>query len=215
MSDSKNGFGYEIVDDIPTTASKYLSFRKGDKGKTIQIRLVSEPRYILQHWIMGDNGKQTPVNCIGEKCPYCGKDVPPKEKLPKIAKWGWIVIDREDAKIKIFTGPTLIARSIKEISELKDMRTKKLLWGNPLLYDIQITRTEEPGASYYKVVPIGVDKGELTKEEKKVVADTDYNLEEELKGAKKSKNTGSYTEDLETVPDDKVSDEKGIDDIPF
>ena len=84
MSDSKNGFGYEIVDDIPTTASKYLSFRKGDKGKTIQIRLVSEPRYILQHWIMGDNGKQTPVNCIGEKCPYCGKDVPPKEKLPKI-----------------------------------------------------------------------------------------------------------------------------------
>lgn len=213
MGDTRNEFGYDIVNEIPTATSKYLSFKKGDQGKTIQIRLVSEPRYILQHWIMGDNGKQTPVNCIGEKCPYCGKSVPPKEKLKKVAKWGWIVIDREDNKVKIFTGPTLIARSIKEISELKDMRTKKLLWGNPLLYDIQITRTEEPGASYYKVVPIGVGRGELSKEEKKAVVDANYNLEEELKGAKKSKNTGNYTEDLETVPNEEG--EKEDDGMPF
>lgn len=221
MQDNKNPYGYDIVDEIPTASGKYLSFRKGDKGKTIQVRIASEPRYILQHWVYGNDGKQTPINCKGKDCPYCGESVPPKEKLQKVAKWGWIVIDRQDEMVKVFTGPTLIARSVKEISELVNMKTKAVLWGSPLLFDIQITRTEEPGASYYKVTPIG-PVGEMDEEEKQKVKDAGYDLATELEGSQKSEDTGKYpAKDLETAPDEEIQvpddlgEEAEEDKIPF
>jgi hypothetical protein len=200
-------FGYGDVDEVMKEQSgsgKYLSFKKGDKGRIIQIRIASEPRYINQHWITDVSGKQSPINCTGDDCAYCGKQVAPKEKLQKVAKWGWIVIDREDEEVKVFTGPTLIARSVKEISELRNIKTKNLMWGDPRTYDLQIERTEEPGKGYYKVTPIVEGKGDLTPEEQEKVANAGYDLMEELKGSKKSDNTGSYgskSASMETAPD--------------
>lgn len=231
MTDAqKNDFGYGEVDIVVKQqgGGKYLNFKKGDKGRIIQIRVASEPRYVNQHWITDVSGKQTPINCEGDACPYCGKAVLPKDKLQKVAKWGWIVIDREDEEVKIFTGPTQIARAIKDISELRNMKPpKNLMWGNPLTYDLQIERTEIPGAGYYKVTPVVEGKGELTPEEVKKVADCGFDLVTEIKGSKKSDNTGAYggKKSLETAPgkedinpDDipaNLGEDNVVDDIPF
>lgn len=202
-----DNFGYGEVDKVikeNSGSDKYLNFKKGDKDRIIQIRLASEPRYINQHWITDNKGKQMPVNCEGETCAYCGKDIQPKDKMQKTAKWAWTVIDREDSLVKVFTGPTLIARSIKEISELTNKVTKKLMWGDPRTFDIQIERTEEPGKAYYKVNPVVDGKGELTEEEKKKVLEAGYDLVEELKGGKKSDRTGAYS--METAPSEEKTD---------
>lgn len=213
VEEKKNPYGYDLVDEVPTSGGRYLSFKKGDKGRIIQVRLVSEPRYVLQHWVLGSDGKQSPIECKGEECPYCGKDVPQSERIQKTSLWGWIVIDREDGGAKMFTGPRTIASQIKDISEKLDKKTHKPVWGDPRLYDIQIERTEEPGANYYKVTPIPEGKGEeITVEEKKVVEEANINLEEELRGSKKSQNTGNYgASELETGPDEEINPE----DIPF
>lgn len=215
----KNPYGYDIVDEIEYAGGRYLAFRKGDKGRVIQIRLVDKPRYVNQHWILGDDGRQTPIRCKGETCPYCGKDVPPNERLQKVAKWGWIVIDREDGQVKVFTGPTLIARKIKEISEKMDKKTSKPIWGNPLLYDIAIERKEDPGAGYYDVTPVPEGKGqEITDEEKKLVKEANFDLEAELEGSKESQHTGNYgASELETAPGEEPEEEEIGEgkDLPF
>jgi len=218
MVDKANPYGYDLVDDIPMGNNRYLSFRKGDLGKVLQVRLVSEPRYVLQHWIEDADGREKPINCRGEECPYCGKDVPPGEKADKTAKWGWVVIDRDDGQVKVFTGPTLIARKIKEISELVDRKTGKQVWGNPMTYDLQIVRTEEPGASYYKVDPMPEGKGqEITADEKKAVSEAGFNLDEELEGSKKSEHVGNYGQDKSPGKSANVAklEDVASDDIPF
>lgn len=199
-SKKDTSYGYNIVDEIDT-GGRYLSFRRGDKGRIIQVRLVSPPRYVNQHWILGDDGRQTPIKCKGADCPYCGDKVPPKEKLEKVARWGWIVIDRENGNPKVFTGPTLIARKVKELVEDSE-------WGDPFLYDLKIKRTEEPGVAYYQVTPVPTGKGNsITKEEKEAVEKANFNLEEELEGGRESKHLGNYTPpELETAPEGKTEE---------
>lgn len=206
MADKKNEqelYGYEMTDDIKG-GGRYLSFRKGDQGRVITIRLISKPKYILQHWILNNEGKQMPVNCKDDECPYCGKDVPPKEKIEKTAKWGWVVLDRADGEVKVFTGPTLIARKVRKLVENPK-------WGNPFLYDIEIERTEAPGEGYYNVTPVPDGKGnEITAEEKTKVDSAAFDLDKELEGARESKNVGNY---------DEASADNGIEiddeEIPF
>jgi len=186
------------------------------------------PKYVNQHWITDNTGKQSPVNCEGEECVYCGKDVALEEKIKKTAKWGWIVIDREDGEVKLFTGPTLIAKSIKDLSELVDEKTKEPVYGDPLLYDFQIKRTEEPGGSYYKVTCLHKTVGKLSEEEQKLVDECTIDIKQELIGAKDSKNVGNYdNKDLETAPEEEiiipddvetdtdVDGKKKKDDLPF
>ena len=208
----ENLYGYGDVDEVVKEqggGGKYLQFKKGDKGRIIQIRIASEPKYVNQHW-----ADSKPLgNCSGDDCQYCGKNVAPKDKLQKTAKWGWIVIDREDEEVKVFTGATQIARAIKDNALLKNMSTKKVMWGDPRGYDIQIERTEIPGAGYYKVTPVVGSQGPLTPEEQAKVEACGYDLVAELKGGKKSDNTGNYggsKESMETAPEDEVNP----DDIP-
>lgn len=212
-------FGYGDVEEVVKAqggGNKYLNFKKGDKGRVIQIRLVSEPRYINQHWVFNTSGVKSPVNCTGEKCEYCNDSNLPNTEDPKrkVAKWGWIVIDRQDEGVKIFTGPTQIARSIRDMSGLINMKTKNLVWGNPQTYDIQIERTEEPGANYYKVTGMTDGREPLTEDEKAKIAKNPYDLSIELQGSKKSEHLGSYNnggaKELETAPEDAVNP----DDIP-
>lgn len=202
-------FGYDVVDEAEV-GGKYLRFRKGDKGRVIHIRIASKPKYVNQHWITDTEGREVPANCDGEKCSYCGDDVPVKERVKKTPKFGWVVIDRDDGQAKVFTAPFSVARDIKGLAEDED-------WGNPLLYDIKIKRTEKPG-SYYKVTPVPTGKGKpLTKEEKELVEAADFNLEEELQGGMESENVGNY-EGQKKVEAKSESEEGGIEepsDLPF
>jgi hypothetical protein len=216
MTEDSKLYGYEATDEIEI-GGRYLSFRKGDKGRVIQVRLVSQPKYVNQHWILTNEGKQSPVNCKGDECPYCGLKVPPAEKVDKTAKWGWVVIDRADENVKIFTGPTLIARKIRALVE-------NAKWGNPFLYDIEIKRDEEPGAGYYSVTPVPDGKGqEITAEEKKKVNEAKFDLASELRGGRDSKHLGSYSEtpvEMETALDEsgeakEVVETAPKEDLPF
>jgi len=210
-----NDFGYGIVDEAQKAVGggRFLQFGKGDKGRTITFRLVSKPEFVTQHWVIGEDGKSRPIKCTGKDCSYCGDDVPLKEKIDKRVTFGWIVIDRDDGTPKIFKGAFMIAKDIKALSEDKD-------WGNPMLYDIKVTRTEEAGA-YYKTVPVPKGMGTpITKDEEKAVKEAKFNLKDEMGGSKKSENIGNY-EDLETVSKEdtpkgkEVKAEVPVDDIPF
>ena len=224
--DNKNSYGYGDVDKVVKQTSsqgKYLQFKKGDNGRQIQIRVASEPRYIIQHWVMGDDGKNRPSTCEGVTCSYCGDSVPSGEKLEKKSRWAWIVIDRADGQAKIFMGPNSIALRFRELSELISAKTKNPIWGDPRTFDVSITYTEKSnGFGEYSVEPDPDSRGPLTDEETKLVTDSGFNLEEELKGGKKSEHVGNYsgTAGVETAPEEGVTPEnKGVeiedDTIPF
>lgn len=218
---SKNPYGYGEVEDVMKQTSsqgKFLQFRKGDNGRQIQVRIASEPRYVIQHWLLGSDGKSRPAVCEGKTCSYCGDEVPSGERLEKKSRWAWVVIDREDNKPKIFMGPNSIALRLKELSELISAKTQKPTWGDPRNFDVTITYIEKPnGFGEYKIEPDPESRGPLTDEENQLVEKSNYNLEEELKSSKKSKHLGSYgAAEIETAPtteeDVPVSTD---DDIPF
>lgn len=222
--ENKNDYGYGVVDNVVKQTSsqgKFLQFRKGDNGRQIQVRVASEPRYALQHWLTGSDGKNRPVDCEGEACAYCGKDVPRSEKLEKRSRWAWIVIDREDGEAKIFMGPNSIALHLRDLSELISSKTGKPMWGDPRTFDVSITYTEKPnGFGEYKVEADPESRGALTPEELKKVEDSGYDLGKELKASKKSEHVGNYggTPEMETAPEIEVPTDLGIKDpadLPF
>lgn len=218
-------FGYGAVDDAQKTVGggRFLQFGPKDKGKTLTLRLVSKPHFVTQHWVLGADGKQSPVICGEKECVYCGDKVPANERLDKKVQFGWIVVDREDGQVKLFKGAFMIAKDIQALS-------KDEAWGNPMTYDLKITRTEETG-SYYKTMPVPQGMGDITAEEKKAVEEANIDLKKELVGSKESKTVGNYS-DLETAdavegtpvapegeatPKNEVEEsmEVDVDDIPF
>jgi len=191
---------------------KYLPLK--NKNDKVVIRIASEPVYINKHWMIGADGKNTAVNCTGEACVYCGKDTPPADKIKKSPLFAWVVLDRNDnAKPKIFKGPLQIAKSLKDLSTDPE-------WGDPTGYDVSITRTEEPGSGYYKVVPTK-NSTPINDEEKEAIKNSNFDLKGELDGGVKSENIGSYSkeaEELETASpakNDVKQEQLENDDIPF
>lgn len=220
--ESKNPYGYGDVEDVVKQTSsqgKFLQFKKGDNGRQIQIRIASEPRYIIQHWLLGSDGKNRPVICEGKTCAYCGDEVPSGERLEKKSRWAWIVIDRADNKAKVFMGPNSIALRMRDLSELISAKTHKPIWGDPRTFDVSITYTEKSsGFGEYKIEPDPDSRSPLTDEENKLVEASGYNLEEELKGSKKSEHVGKYgASEIENAPDndEEIVGEDPADDIPF
>lgn len=219
-------FGYGDVEDVAKETSsggKYLSLRQ--KGESVQVRLVSEPKYIFQYWAKMPDGSSKLVDYDS-----VSEEEAKKKGYKKSSKWGWIVLDRGDGnKVKIFTGPITIAQNIQAIARKVNKATGKPAWGDPRTYDIVIERTEQPGASYYTVDPIAEGKGEpLTEEETKAIEEANFDLAKELKGGRESKHVGNYKdevmENIETVPEDEEDtgkeetsggDESDEDDIPF
>jgi len=212
--DKKDAYDYEPE----IGGGKFLSLTK--KDQVITIRIVSTPKHKKKHWLLDASGKKTKVNCTeDDNCPYCGEAVPSKEKIKRKEEFAWLVIDREDGEIKMYTATTSVYLSIKELKDDSD-------WGDPTQYDIKVKRTEEPGMGYYKVTPVGKGMGDITKEEKELVGACTIDLVTELEGGKDTNTFGSGN--LETAPDDDIVvpddmlDEKenvkeaGIeDDMPF
>lgn len=199
-------FGYGSVDDVQRQTSGGGRYLRPELDKPLQIRITSKPKYAIRHW---DDRAKKFLDHTDENCRVCGKGV--KNPLKRDAQWYWIVIDREDEKVKILQGPNTIARHFKDISELKD-RTGALVWGNPITYDVTILKfLKSNGFTDYKVDPLPNTKRDLIEEELAKIKDADYNLEQEIENSKSSKNLGNYGGgDLETAPDESVNP----DDIP-
>ena len=141
---------------------KFLNLKS--KGEKIVIRLADKPISSFRHWI---NGK--PLICEDKKtCETCNKtynvsdaEVALKEKRQQV--FSWLVINRGDGEAYIFKGGIAIFRGISEYG-------KNPKWGDPINYDLEITRTEiKP--QYYSIVPDPGSIGtKLTKDELDKVA---------------------------------------------
>jgi len=98
-------------------------------------------------------------------------------------RFAWIVIDRADNEIKAFKGGVMIYKKVKELLLNDD-------WGDPMQYDLTITRTEEDG-NYYTVIA-SPKKSDITKEELEAIKKADIDLEKMFKV--KDKGTKTFGE---------------------
>ena len=190
MSDGTQG--YDILDEIG--GGKYLSLKK--KDDEVRVRVVSDAVHSVRHWLEDATGKNSPVPCTGKNCKWCGDGV--ENPLKKDYKFGWIVIDRADGQVKVFTGPKSIAFHLRDLINDED-------FGNPLNYDIKVKRTEDPGANYYKVTPLMQYSEPVSDEEKVLIKEANIDLSKELSDSTPSQSLGNYS-DLEDAPEEEKID---------
>ena len=87
-----NGYEYE-----PKSNSQFLSLKK--RGDKIKIRIVSTPIHFTELWQDKETGEA-------------------KEN----EKFAWIVIDREDGKVKAFKQGVMIYKKIKDFGPIFETR---------------------------------------------------------------------------------------------
>ncbi len=221
MPNQTEDYGYGMVEE-DISGGRFLQLRK--KGDEVKIRLVSKPVRTYRYWETGADGKSRPVSFpTKEAIEEALKDFS-KEDRPRVdVQYAWIVIDRADGGVKVFTGAKQIAISV--LGFAKDDE-----WGDPTTYDLRITRTEEK-PNYYKTLPLPNGKGPITEDERKAVEEAAIDLAAEVEGSATSKSHNEQyggAVDLETLPADesvtKVEEtaEKAVDveadddsDLPF
>jgi hypothetical protein len=142
MTKEQTGYEYE-----PKSNSPFLSLKK--RGDKVKIRIVSTPIHFKELWQDKETGE--------------GKEN---------EKFAWIVIDREDGKVKAFKQGVMIYKKIKDFAMDED-------WGNPTDYDLTIERTEEQG-NYYSVKP-SPSKTKITKDEQEAIEEANIDLEKLFK----------------------------------
>ncbi len=226
MSDD---YGYGDVEGVVKETSS-SSFLKLEKNHKYQVRIASRPRYAIRHWI---NNK--PYPCTGEVCEWCKN--PDANIKKKVAQWGWIVIDREDGKVKILQAPNSVALRIRDLSEIVSQKTKQKMWGDPTTFDIVIEKTQVgDGPTKYSVDPDVDSREAMTQEEIDLVKKANLDLEAVLTNSKVSENVGNYgggKPSMETIPSEvnpddipddlgeekgkpeKAAETTGEDDLPF
>ena len=131
---------------------KYLSLKQ--RGDSVRIRIVSRPFKFVETFAASEaNGRPA-------------RDV---------ARFAWTVIHKEfvDGKaaksVKAFKAGMMVYKLIYDLVVNED-------WGDPTLYDLQITRTEEKGR-YYTVSPLPKPTGPISETEAALVEAAALDLE--------------------------------------
>ena len=83
-------------------------------------------------------------------------------------RYAWLVLDRADGIIKVFQCGKDIWKKVSAFAKNPD-------WGDPMQYDLTITRTGLSPSNFYDVAP-SPTKGELTQEEMALVLGTTIDL---------------------------------------
>lgn len=203
--------------------SQYLRLKT--KGEEVRIRIVSKPYRTPQIWQENARAPMPDDQMSGLRAEdwyrFMGD---PTYTINET--YCWAVIDRSDGKARIFQATAGVYKNIKKYDQDPD-------WGNPKDYDIKITRTEEPGASYYAVVPLS-NRDQLTMSELDDVKKLDItkmlpnaravserqvdNIDDYVEGLTKSSQEEASPPKA-VVPDtviEDIGDEPiNIDDIPF
>lgn len=143
------GTGYGV--EIPKGGGVYLRLK--EKDEKVRLRLVSDPLHF--HDVIpgkGDDG--------GDKI---------------VTKVAWIAIHKfmesgkPQKRVVCFQGGPQIYGHVKDLAEHES-------WGDPKLYDIEVTRTEEKG-KYYTVTALPMPVGPLSAEERQLVTDANLDLQ--------------------------------------
>ena len=130
----------------------YVKFTPGTKQI---LRIVGKPSKIESHWEKDAMGKSKRVICLGVECPIC------KVGQVPTSRYQVLVIDRADKKVKILEGGSQIFNAIKGYAMDSE-------YGNPMQYDIRITREGAGRETKYTVIP-SPNKSDVTDEEKELI----------------------------------------------
>jgi len=130
---------YETTYDYEPETSGGMFLRTRKKGDKIKFRIVGKPVQFRR--MFQDKEKQM---------------------------FAWLVIDREDGKVKVFQSGVSVYLQIRNFATNDD-------WGDPEKYDFTVERTEASTASYYAVTP-SPKHSELTDEEKAAVKECKIDL---------------------------------------
>lgn len=151
----------ELGYDTPeSSAGNYL--RLESKGQKVRIRIVSPPLKFVEEKTFPD--KKTGV-----------------ETTKTVTQYAWLVIHKElvnNEPVKTVKGYKAGAQVYGLIYDL----VKNPEWGDPRLYDLEITRTEEHG-KYYAVQPLPRPIGPLSEELQKLVDESGLDLKALFLGA--------------------------------
>jgi len=154
MSSGWGGRGYDKVPE--PEAGQFLRLKK--KGQEVRVRLVSEP------YLFVDEFKDREGN---------------NKALHKAA---WVAISKEivDGKptkrVVVFEAGPMVLYAVRDLAKSEE-------WGDPAMYDIKITRTEDAG-KYYVITPLPKPMGPISDEDEALVKAAGLKLEE-LCGGKK------------------------------
>ena len=137
-------------------------------NKSWKVRVVSEnPLRYWCHFTTDKSGKTVKVNCtLDDSCPvYVEKTKTPCAGTQADARYYLKVIDREDGTIKVLDVGKQIVNAIGEYIADPD-------WGHCSGYDITINKGAK-GAMPLYTVNASPNKGDLTDEEKQLVANSE------------------------------------------
>lgn len=149
------------VYDHEPKANKGIYLRLKSKGEIATVRLASVP---FREPVVWKEGVDRPIDEaeVGKLTPAQWAKIMREPDFEIREAYHWIVIDRLDGQVRIFSSTPMVYKAIKAYAQNPK-------WGDPTKYDFEITRTEEPG-NYYQVTALP-DKGELTPREQAQVDD--------------------------------------------
>lgn len=145
--------------EIPKSDSSYLKLEEG----TTKIRLATTFKEVALHSIE-EKGKYSTEVCKGADCGLC--KVNNKRKI----KYAYLCINRDDGKVYIYECPVTVFKQLLSFARNPE-------YGNPINYDITISREGKEVNTTYTVMP-SPKIVPLTDEEKELVANSGLNLDE-------------------------------------
>jgi hypothetical protein len=130
-----------------------IFLRLKSKEERCRLRIAAPPLREPQIWIEGERAPMKPEKVLALRPGQWATIMrEPKYRVGEV--YHFIVIDRMDGIAKIFTTTGGVYGKIREFATNEE-------WGDPKLYDLTITRTEQPGKNYYEVTP-SPNKSDLT-----------------------------------------------------
>jgi len=171
------------VEDKP---SDFMKLKEGLNT----VRITTKVVFLHEtHRFQDDEGKFKIKPHAEENCQLCLNGNEKKQR------YAWIVLDREDGKVKILDVGWTIFKVVHDLSHDPD-------YGNPTEYDLKITKTGQGLDTEYSVIA-SPKRVPLTEDEEILVAGAGLDLEKIFGGGKQSKPLG------EVVSEDEIPDNLG------
>lgn len=145
MSDNWTGSGYDAA---PSTGGG-LYLRLKHKDEKVRLRLVSDPYRYIDSFKDGDETKMV-------------------QKASWIAIHKYMEGGKPTRKVVVFQAGPMVYGLVRDLAENPE-------WGDPKLYDIEVTRTEQAG-KYYTVAALPKGIGPISADEAKMVKDANLDL---------------------------------------
>lgn len=125
-------------------------------------------------WLkLKNNGESCKIRIVSDPVKYLSTY---QDKTAE--KYAWLVIDRADEVIKVFVVGKQIWDKVAALAKNED-------WGDPMTYDLTVTRVGTSPSNFYDVSPSPNNRGALTTVEEGLVMACDIDLAKAVEEKKK------------------------------